>query len=109
MCSPPEWRIFIWIRLKTRQTIEMMNIVSPTTSGLVQNLWIASATRNPVISQMLKIERRAPKTSALWKPQLYFLDAFRSAIISPITENPMPMTSEKRCAASDIIAIEFAI
>lgn len=58
--------------------------------------------------QILKIESKAPNTSALWYPQLYLPVAFLVAMIKPTIEKPIPMTSESKWAASDMIAIEFA-
>ena len=84
-----------------------MSITSLYISGGFKILCVASIISQIVTIQIKNIEAKAPSTSALWYPYVYVLFDDLSAIFRAITEIPIPRASDTKCAASDMIAIEF--
>lgn len=85
-----------------------MSMISPSIFGGCKILRVAITTNQIVTTHMKNRLISAPRTSALWYPKLYWSFAPLSAIFSATIEMPTPSASETRCAASDIMAIEFA-
>ena len=58
------------------------------------------------MTQIVKIEQKAPRTSTRWYPKVNLLFACHCAIFKAHIEMPKPATSDAMCAASDMMAID---
>ena len=97
------------LHAKLMNAVPSMIGASIATSLRKNILTVASQESQTTINQIIIMETKAPRTSALWKPKEFFAVAVLYPIAIETIDIPIPLTSDIMCAASVKIANELEI